>query len=276
MKKLLILLLFLPSIASAWGGTGHAIICEIAFQELEDDARNEVIRLINLDDDFDAFSESCSWADRPRKRAPEHYLNVPRSQVVITADECPLAERCVLTAIRKDLDILSDKSQSDEMRLESLKFLGHWVGDIHQPLHVSYQDDRGANNVKTEGMCSGSLHGVWDGCLIELVIGSNSTAIANRLRGSVSTTDHLPFTVASPTDWANESYQITTLPETGYCFMKQDGCWYSAQKRQLQDGEPHRHMRIDQDYISLNRETVERRLRQAGIRLGMLLNRALN
>ena len=84
MKKLLLLLLSLPSIASAWGGTGHEIICGIAFQELTSEARQEVERLVQLDAEFDSFSESCRWADSPRKRAPDHYLNVPRDLNVIT------------------------------------------------------------------------------------------------------------------------------------------------------------------------------------------------
>ena len=53
----------------AWGDLGHKIICQTAFQELNDKARNEVIRLIALDDTFKSFADACTWPDHPRKRA---------------------------------------------------------------------------------------------------------------------------------------------------------------------------------------------------------------
>jgi hypothetical protein len=44
----------------AWGDLGHKVICQIAFQELNDTARNEVIRLIALDGTFDSFTDACT------------------------------------------------------------------------------------------------------------------------------------------------------------------------------------------------------------------------
>jgi len=61
--------------AGAWGDLGHKIICQIAFQELNDKARNEVIRLIALDATFDSFTDACTWPDNLRKRAEEHFIN---------------------------------------------------------------------------------------------------------------------------------------------------------------------------------------------------------
>jgi len=179
MNKLLISLFLLPSLASAWGGVGHEVICEIALQELSADVRHEVDRLINLDNEFDTLAEACRWADRPQKRAPDHYINLPRSQAVITTDECPLAKSCLFPAIKKDLEILQDKTQSDQARLDALKFLGHWVGDIHQPLHVSFEDDRGANSIDVTGVCRETLHGVWGGCILERQSGKDANAIAS-------------------------------------------------------------------------------------------------
>jgi hypothetical protein len=57
-----------------------------------------------------------------------------------------------VTAIKKDFDILSSNDASQAQKLASLKFLGHWVGDIHQPLHVSFEDDRGGNSVLVTGL----------------------------------------------------------------------------------------------------------------------------
>jgi len=116
--------------AWAWGDLGHKIICEIALQELNDKARNEVTRLIALDATFDSFPDACTWPDHPRKRAEEHFINVARSVHTITTATCPTAPKCLFTAIPADLEVLRT-SNDDQAKLASLKFLGHWVGDIH-------------------------------------------------------------------------------------------------------------------------------------------------
>ena len=59
-----------------------------------------------------------------------------RSVHTITERECPVAPKCLFTAIATDLEVLRT-SNDDAAKLASLKYLGHWVGDIHQPLHVS-------------------------------------------------------------------------------------------------------------------------------------------
>lgn len=275
MKTLLILLLFLPSLASAWGRTGHNVICEIAFQELAPQARNEVKRLIRLDKEFTTFAESCRWADEPRERAPDHYINVPRNLSIITTDACPMAETCLFPAIENDLQIISDKSQSDTSRLAALKFLGHWVGDIHQPLHVSFQDDRGANSIDVVGMCQGALHGVWDGCIIARQMGDNEKAMASEFLSSITEADRQVWRSSTVTEWANESYQFTLSPQTGYCTMKDDGCWYWPHTKTLGAGNLYREMIITQEYLSTNQSVIELRLKQAGVRLGAMLNTAL-
>jgi len=126
-----------PSSSWAWGDLGHKIICQIAFEELNDKARNEVTRLIALDPTFNSFTDACTWPDHPRKRAEEHFINVGRSVHTITVAQCPAVPKCLFTAIPVDLEVLR-ASNDDAAKLASLKFLGHWIGDIHQPLHVSF------------------------------------------------------------------------------------------------------------------------------------------
>ena len=85
---------------------GHKIICQIAFQELNDKARNEVIRLISLDATFDSFTDACTWPDHPRRRAEEHFINVARSVHTITSATCSTAPKCLFTGIAADLEVL--------------------------------------------------------------------------------------------------------------------------------------------------------------------------
>ena len=67
-------------------------------------------------------------------------------------------------------------------KLAALKFLGHWVGDLHQPLHVSFEDDRGGNEIAVHGECSGKLHGAWDTCLVLKTV-SEDVSTSGKTRG---------------------------------------------------------------------------------------------
>ena len=274
MRKHIFLLCFSPTLALAWGGVGHEVVCEIAFDELTPAARREVIRLIRQDSEYRTFSASCNWPDRPRTRDIEHYLNVRRSSGAITADGCPLAEACVLSAIGADIGVLEDPAASDRRKLAALKYLGHWVGDTHQPMHVSHQDDRGANWIEVSSdFCDGSLHGAWDYCLIERALGGNSDAIATTLRSRVTDADRDAWIYDSPVEWANESYQITVSPSVEYCHVQSGACWYDTDNLLLQREEERRTVVVDDAYVALHRSTVETRLTQAGVRLGAILNR---
>ena len=134
--------------AAAWGDEGHKVICEIAFRLAKPSTRVEIQRLIKTDTEFNRFSDSCVWPDHPRKRSAEHFVNLARDSRGLKSDDtCPRAQECVLSAIQVELAYLSSSSADDAAKLAALKFLGHWVGDVHQPLHVSFEDDRGGNNI---------------------------------------------------------------------------------------------------------------------------------
>jgi hypothetical protein len=180
------LLLYSPS-ALAWGGLGHEAICELAFRELDDTARQRVIALMRQDAEFTTFRASCNWPDRPRQRATEHFVNLPRDATGLDDTiECPLAEACVVSAIKDDFAVLASPNATDEEKLAALKFLGHWVGDIHQPLHAASRDDRGGNHVRTRGSSCGSLHTLWDSCLVEERVGMHPLAIVPELQAGIT------------------------------------------------------------------------------------------
>jgi len=276
MRILAVLVAALPAVVFAWGDTGHRVVCQIAFEELTDTARGEVERLLSLDPDFDDFAESCLFADIPERiRMLDHFMNVSRSFRAITTCECPLADTCVISAIRGDLAILEDPASTDADKLLALKLLGHWVGDIHQPLHISYQDDRGANYIDVDlDMPDANLHGVWDYSIIAANLGQDYLRIAAELRDSISDWQRVDWHDDSIVAWANESYQLTIAPSVGYCVRKLDACWYSADTRLLSAGEPRRGMAISDDYLQQHKTIVSKRLKQAAVRLAKLLNQA--
>ena len=111
--------------AWAWGDEGRKIVCEIAMRLVQPNTRAEIQKLISTDERFDSFSDACTWPDHPRQRASEHFLNLPRDLDGLHSETCPGASTCVVTAIRKDFEVLSSKSASQAQKLASLKFLRH-------------------------------------------------------------------------------------------------------------------------------------------------------
>ena len=147
------LILFGAAKAFAWGDDGHRIVCEIAFQLLDEAHRKEVITLTdayrrpNNGAGFSQFTESCLFADEARQKARQktpgwqkfepfdrwHFLNVSRATPLIAESDCH--KNCVLFAITHHIDNLKAAERVD--RAEALFFLSHWLGDIHQPVHMS-------------------------------------------------------------------------------------------------------------------------------------------
>src|SRR5215212_6422260 len=177
----IVALLTLPGKAWSWGDHGHKVVCEIAFRLATPDTRARIRRLIQNDPQFDFFSDACTWPDHPRRRASEHFINLSRNAQGLTSDACPLAPKCTLSAIENDVAVLSSTAARPVDKLVALKFLGHWVGDLHQPLHVSFEDDRGGNKIQISGQCPRNLHSAWDTCLLQRAIGPDVGAAVSNL-----------------------------------------------------------------------------------------------
>jgi len=264
-------------VSFGWGETGHKIVCTIAYDELTSVARAEVNRLIAQDMQYDNFADSCLYADGPpRIRTLDHFLNVPRSYRAITTKECPLADTCVLLAVDKDTERLANTEISDADRLEALKLLGHWVGDMHQPMHVSFQDDLGANLIRQKGEAEANLHGAWDDAIIDAELGDDHIKTAANLRADISANERRLWMFDSTVEWVNESFQITLDRKTEYCTMKSGACWYDKDNMILNPGEESKEVSITRRYTRRHRGIVEQRLKQAGLRLAVTINNALD
>lgn len=275
-----------PVPARAWGQGGHYAVCEIGYLNLTPRARAQVDRLVALDGRFASFTETCTFPDNPVSRASEHYSNYPRSQRRI-GPGCPGGRPCVLGALEGDLATLRSASAGDPMKAMAILYIGHWFGDLHQPLHISFADDRGGNSIKAPGQCSGtyeaSLHSVWDSCVVERRIFGPGTdrlvralLAAATLSASVTRRQRRNWVRSAPWQWAGESYKITIAPGTGYCVRKSGDCRYSASKLEFAEGDAQRILPVDDLYLDRARPIVETRLKRAGIRLADALNRAFD
>jgi hypothetical protein len=266
--------------ALAWGDAGHKIVCQIAYLELTPAAKAKVDALIAADPKFHTFATACTWPDMfPPQRPTEHFLNVPRTAKSIGPERlCPIADRCVASAILNDARELAGARDTGE-RLRLLKSLGHWVADIHQPLHVSFEDDKGANYIEVTGACTGSLHLAWDTCVIEKKIGTDEGSVAAALREEVTDRERKAWAPSSldaipVAGWANESLAIAESPFIQYCYRHGDACWYSTGQRRFAGAK--RKVLITRRYLKRAAPAVRERLKRAGIRLGAILNQTLS
>ncbi|MBP7809098.1 MAG: S1/P1 nuclease [Bacteroidia bacterium] len=169
MKKLLFAVLFtLVSIQSfGWGAKGHKIVAEFAKQALS--ANQQVIDSIQYYLGTMTFQEASVWMDEVRSDAsydylkPRHYVNVERDATYVkTKDENAVNELEVV------ISILSAKGPRDKDKIAmALRELFHLVGDLHQPLHCGYAEDKGGNSVSVSYGDSQNLHSMWDTGLIK-------------------------------------------------------------------------------------------------------------
>ena len=122
------------------------MIAAEAQQLLTPAARAEVDRLLALEPGATLASIS-TWADETRSpgTASWHYVNFPRDAgcAYEAPRDCP-GDACVVGAIARQEAVLTSTA-ADAEKLVALKYLVHFVGDVHQPLHAGYADDKGGN-----------------------------------------------------------------------------------------------------------------------------------
>lgn len=203
--KVLVCLTVLPMKAVAWGADGHRLIAEVAESRLSEPARKEVQRLLALEPGATLASVS-TWADefRSPQTAPWHYVNFPSDGVCrYTAEQNCIEGACVVSAIERQVFVLSS-SGTDEERLKALKYVVHFIADVHQPLHAGLAADRGGNNWQLQAFGHGSnLHAVWDSGIIRQWPGG-----IDALRSAVARVTPRDGGISQPAQWAEESCRV--------------------------------------------------------------------
>ena len=284
-----VLLWLSPQRAAAWGFNGHRIVAEIAYDRLADkpEVRAKLDALI-AESGEESFAEAATWADRAlfaeeitydyRFSEKFHYLNfsedLPPSYDNI-GPACVLNSAqdeingCVVFAIEGYASILRSKRADTLSRWEALLFVIHFVGDVHQPLHAGWAEDRGGNTIQVSLPSKYatkykklldkkkkkwlSLHKVWDNLLVD-DLGGNWRQTAKELNADISDADARLWADSTSADWAMESADLAL--------------------RRAYRG-PKRWKPIKTAYIDAGKRVARRRLQMAGVRLAALLEDAL-
>lgn len=271
MKKLIaifMLVSLVPSQVIAWGPKGHAIVADIATAHLTSQTRNNLKLLLG-----DASLASiASWADEVRKQRDEsygwHFVDIPKDAAGFSDErDCFRPQdkhkdaqtdhhNCVVDRIQMFAKVLGSENAGREERIEALKWLVHFVADIHQPLHA-VEEARGGNDIKLAAFGSEkcgdypcNLHWVWDSILLEHA-GYSEAEYVGRLKKLIRKRQLERKAGGGPVDWANESH---------------------LEARQIID----RNARaIDEHYYEAYIGLVDEKLALAGLRLAALLNDTL-
>src|SRR3954454_7827888 len=186
---LAVLLLTLPGSASAWGPTGHRVVGRIAERHLTPEAQRGVAALLGPDslarvstwaDDIrsdpdwtkppknetELFSDP-NWTTPPKDARPWHFISIDDNETLETTAR-DKKNGDVVEAIQRFEKILRDPQADSQSKAKALKFLVHFIGDVHQPLHVGRRADRGGNDIIVLWFSQPSnLHSVWDGGMID-------------------------------------------------------------------------------------------------------------
>ena len=236
--------------AFAWGPTGHRVVALIAEDHLDAATRAEVRIVLG----GESIAAASTWADEVRERrtwrqsGPWHYVNIDDGETYESSRKNRRGD--ILRAIERFERDLARRGSSPAKRANALRFLIHFVGDLHQPLHVGRWADRGGNSINVTWFGEPvNLHQVWD-----------SRIISRRRMSFERWAKSLPrprpeqaarWADSEPLDWAAESQALR------------------SQIYRIGDG------KLGKRYFESNLPIVRERLAQAGVRLAAFLERTL-
>lgn len=297
--------------ARSWGCKGHQTVALIAEKHLTPEARQFVEKLLAenpIDPELkrycgnvtnDQLVDASTWPDdarNERRNGPWHYIDIPRGKHKGSLEEYCGAEGCVTRAIEEQRAILKDNSADPVKRAEAIRYLVHFVGDMHQPLHVINNGDNGGNCVPVKYLhhdplpnpfhperedYSPNLHQIWDTEIIERDMEiSNPHRYADELDEKFRAES--PSWVAAGIHVENWAWEVHERAETDVydAFSEKIPVEPDAHPKGCSDNNHvgkrmfEKHLTADETYQAGAAKTVEKGLAEAGVRLAMILNDA--
>ena len=278
--------------ACAWGPEGHEIVAEIALYHLTPATR------VAVDDVLGEFKlgdyDVASWPDSIRgekefdRRYPAngrwHFIDFDTRQRYDEKFKLKVSDdgNDVVSQILRWRDELRGGKLKGERRLDALRFLVHFTGDVHQPLHCAFRyGDMGGNMLPIHSFagrnyCFGdgaaldyapSLHGVWDEHLVnELVANRKTKDVVRELQGEITREQVGDWMHGDVLRWANDSYWIA---------RKKAYRWSNGENLPYKWTGPGMDL-TSANYIDAQMPIVRVQLQKAGVRLAGLLNSAFD
>jgi len=190
--RLFALILFCSAPALGWWCEGHEAVAFIAEKHMSPAATAAVMKLLKdypaatpracQDATTDLMAIASTWADdtkRDEKTGSWHYMDIPlglkkgdpETYCEAIGPSVNGSDRpgCILTALRSMVNILHSDKETDEEKAKALRYLIHFVGDLHQPMHTTSNNDQGGNCTPIQFFDEprmSNLHSVWDGMVL--------------------------------------------------------------------------------------------------------------
>ncbi|KAF4658496.1 hypothetical protein FOZ61_005571 [Perkinsus olseni] len=271
--------------ALAWGHDGHAVVAQLSQERITDETREAIDAIMG---EGVPMSNYSSWADNVKHghhghewkwSSPLHYADTPDCHFDYTRD-CK-NDYCVAGALKNYSRRVVDESLPLEQRQEALKFIVHFVGDAHQPMHIGRPADLGGNRIKVHlgfgKKRSTNLHSTWDSKMIyefqdqgELADGEPSWTITEK-----AVSDELEKGgryAGDVDDWVEdcEKYGLDVCVDEWLSESSQAACEYGY--RHVNGSMILDHDFVPVEYYNDRIEVVKEQLAKGGIRLTWLLN----
>jgi len=250
-------LLLTASSALAWGPEGHRDVAAIAEKNLKPETLAAIKAMFGP---YDTLAAISVWADDIREERPDtgpwHYIDIPLSASGLDMNRDCREGNCVVGKIHEFKAVLKNKSADPALRRDALKFLVHFVGDLHQPLHCEDNGDQGGNKVQViffgQPM---NLHAVWDSGILHLekFYGLKLAAELNR---RITPAEKAVWARGTVEDWAMEGHALAVQVAYG----------------KLPHGST---PNLGDEYFNAALPVVELQIEKAGIRLAGILNQVL-
>lgn len=239
--------------APFWGQNGHRVTGKIAEQYLTKRTKRKIDKILKGESlaFVSTFADEIKSDNKYRKYSPWHYVNMGLDETYDEAEKNPKGD--LVTAIATCINVLKDKNSTLEAQNFHLKMLVHFIGDLHQPMHIGQREDRGGNDIKVKWFGSETnLHSVWDTKMIES-FNMSYVELANNAK-YLSKAQVKAIEQGSIVDWVEEVHQITKD-------------LYNS----VRDGD-----KLSYRYSYLHFTTVRNQLQKGGIRLAKILNDIYN
>jgi hypothetical protein len=259
MKKLLTNCLFaLASVLLlSWGVLGHRTIGKIAQNHLSPSAQQAISFYLGSESlaDVSTYADEIRSKEEYKYTAPWHYIDLPDGYTYAEFSDAVrnMKEPNVYSALLNCQKDLRDPLKTKDEKTFALKLIVHFVGDLHQPMHVSRAEDKGGNTIKvTFNGQEANLHSLWDSRLIEH---QNLTYEQLAIQYDHATSEQIRKWQADDLlKWLYESYEISSQ-------------LYSDARK---------NSNFDEAYYQAHLIIIQQRIEQAGIRLAGLLNTIFN
>lgn len=193
-----------------WGKTGHRVVSKLAQQYLTTKAQKEIDILLDGASLVSISTYGDEIKSNPKYKAlrPWHYINLPLDESYVNAKKNPKGD--VVMAIKKCIAKVKDQNEPKNERAFYLKLLVHFIGDLHQPMHVGRKEDRGGNSIRLQWFGKTSnLHRLWDSHLIDSH-GMNATQLLGDLE-ELSPKLIKEIQNQSLEQWVNESQALAKI-----------------------------------------------------------------